>query len=267
MKKWRKGLLIGLAAVGLSTLGIQASDVLRGLESNMLGSVIDSGGPCGPHAEQLLLGGRTLCIDTYEASPGDTCPHTAVSGQTDTANNVISQSCIPVTEPEREPWRYVSLTEAQQLCARTGKRLPTNEEWYKAVSGITNIGACVTDGDEPLLTGQAGCIAPLGTHDLVGNVWEWLDEEVTDGAYNQRSMPSSGYVIGVDTDGVVSATADQADSTFGDDYAWTNNDGVRAMIRGGFYGSGSDAGIYALNSAVDTNFRAVGVGFRCVKDL
>ena len=43
--------------------------------------------------------------------------------------------------------------------------------------------------------------------------------------------------------------------------------GVRGMIRGGFYGSGEDAGIFAQNMSVALDSRTAGIGFRCVKDL
>lgn len=259
---------MSLGAVALSTLGIQASDMLRGIEGNMLGSLMESGGPCGEGAVQLLLGARSLCVDVYEASPGELCPHNAIAGESDTLNNMTAASCVPVSEAGVQPWRYVSFTQAQQLCARSGKRLPTNEEWYKAVSGLSDVSTCAIDtSGSPLLTGEAKCASPLGVHDLVGNVWEWIDEEVIDGTYNERELPPEGYVSAVDTDGVVSVTDSRPNEEYGDDYAWTKETGVNVMIRGGFYGSRSDAGLYAINSSLDTNFRTAGVGFRCVRDL
>ena len=54
---------------------------------------------------------------------------------------------------------------------------------------------------------------------------------------------------------------------FGEDYALTNSLGVFGMIRGGFYGGGSDAGTFAQNLAVPLDLRTTGVGFRCVQDL
>ena len=163
----------------------------------------------------------------------------------------------------------MSLTQAQQLCARVGKRLPTNEEWYKTVSGFTDHSSCVMRSQSalPQLTGTASCVTPSGVHDMIGNVWEWVDEEVVDGNYNDRELPQSGYVSLVDTDGVVLATAEEAATEFGNDYAWTQHSGVRGIIRGGFYGSGEDAGIFAQNLSVPLDFRTSGVGFRCVKDV
>ena len=39
------------------------------------------------------------------------------------------------------------------------------------------------------------------------------------------------------------------------------------MIRGGFYGSEDDAGLYTANTSVETSFASQGVGFRCVEDI
>lgn len=269
MKKWHKGLVIGLGALVLSTLGIQASDLLQGVDSNMLGLVNTADGPCSAGSVILLLGERSLCVDVYEASLSENCSVGRVVSQIDTETALSDPACVPESKPEKDPWAYVSLTEAQQLCARVGKRLPTNEEWYKAVSGFGDQSTCVTKkgNSSPLPTGTVNCVSPLGVHDLIGNVWEWIDDEVVDGIYNNRQLPESGYVSEVDRDGVVSVTEQSAVSAFGDDYAWTNDRGVRAIIRGGFYGSGDDAGIYSQNLAVSTNFRTAGVGFRCVKDI
>jgi len=217
---------------------------------------------------QLLLGDRALCVDTYEASPGEDCPHQDPNNVIASQENVSTGSCQPVTQPDAAPWRFVSYTDAQQLCARVGKRLPNNDEWYRAVSGIAADAPCVLGGQgSPEPTGTANCVSPLGAHDLIGNVWEWVDAEVVEGVYNDRTLPLDGYVTAVDGDGVVSETSQRPQSDFGEDYAWTSTDGVTGMIRGGFYGSGTDGGIFSLNSSIATNFRATGIGFRCVRDI
>ncbi len=176
---------------------------------------------------------------------------------------------MPESKPDVTPWRFVSLTQAQQLCARAGKRLPTNDEWYRAVSGSTDTASCAIDtGGSPVPTGSSSCIAPSGVHDMVGNVWEWIDETVTDGRYDERTLPASGYVSLVDAEGVVvSTTANEPSAEFGEDYAWVDETGLRGILRGGFYGSGADAGVFAQNLSVPLDFRSAGVGFRCVKDI
>lgn len=263
--------MIGLGAVVLSTVAIQASDMVRGIEGNLAGLTIESaGGVCGPGAVQMLLGSHALCIDTYEASASPECPYVTPGSQTETQENANESTCTPQSKSEVMPWRFVSLTQAQQFCARVGKRLPTNEEWYKIVSGFSAQSSCVIDSgnSEPSLTGStASCVTPAGVHDVVGNVWEWIDEEVSGGMYNNRTLPQTGYVSVVDSDGIVVETNTSGLIEYGEDYAWTSSEGVKGVIRGGFYGSGQDAGIFAQNLSVPLDFRSTGVGFRCVRDI
>lgn len=271
MNKLHKSILVGIGAVVLSTVAIQASDMLRGIEGNLSGLAIESeGGVCGVGAVEILLGSHALCVDTYEASASLECPHQTPNSQTETQENANESACKPQSKSEMMPWRFVSLTQAQQFCGRVGKRLPTNEEWYKVVSGFTDQSSCVTQSgkSEPNTTGStASCVTPAGVHDMVGNVWEWIDEEVTSGTYNDRVLPQEGYVSLVDSDGVVVETQNSGLQEYGNDYAWTSSDGVKGVIRGGFYGSGDDAGIFSQNLSVPLDFRATGVGFRCVKDI
>ena len=71
----------------------------------------------------------------------------------------------------------------------------------------------------------------------------------------------------VDNNGVVVETGSEPNTTFGEDYAWINKNGVFGIIRGGFYGGESDAGIFSQNLAVPFDLRTTGLGFRCVKDI
>ena len=189
--------------------------------------------------------------------------------QVETQENANVLTCQPESKPNAMPWRFVSLTQAQQFCARAGKRLPTNDEWYKAVSGTVDVSMCATNtGGSPVTTGSASCMTPSGIHDMVGNVWEWIDETITEGSYDSRTLPVSGYVALVDAKGVVVETQpDTPNIEFGEDYAWVDAEGVRGILRGGFYGSGDDAGMFAQNLSVPLDFRSAGVGFRCVKDI
>lgn len=269
MKRWHKSLIVVIGALVLSTVAIQASDVFRGVSGGLSGLVIESEGVCGAGETLVLLGSHSLCVDVFEASAGESCPHQDPANQLETQNNANQASCLPATEKEVTPWRFVSYTQAQQFCARAGKRLPTNEEWYKIASGIAGESTCVIDtkSDTPSQTGSAQCVTPSGVYDMVGNVWEWIDGQVQEGVYDGRNLPPSGYVSLVDRDGVVIETRQSAEEEFGADYAQTSALGVLGIIRGGYYQSGSDAGIFAQNLSVPLDLKASGVGFRCVKDM
>lgn len=267
MKKLYISGFVGVGALVLSTLAIQAGDLLRGIDTNLSGLAIESEGVCGPGATQLLLGDRALCIDVYEASASAQCPVSDPRNPAETQQNANEFACGPQSVSGAIPWRFVSLTQAQQLCARVGKRLPTNEEWYRAASGLADDTSCVVDGSSAGQTGTSNCVTPSGVHDMIGNVWEWVDEQVVDGVYDGRALPPDGYVALVDTEGVAIETSRDASEEFGKDYAWTSESGVRGMLRGGFYGSGEDAGIYIQNMEVPLDHKTAGVGFRCVKDI
>ncbi len=266
MKALPKSILVGVGALIISTLGIQASDELAGVSGRLSGLVLESQGVCGLHEVPILFGSHSVCMDVYEASPHTSCPYEQIKSEVDTQVNIGAEACRAHSAPSLDPWKYVTYTEAQQLCARAGKRLPTNEEWYKVALGQTELDACFLSQTLEL-TGTANCVTNTGVHDVVGNVWEWMDDTVTDGTYKDRSLPESGYITLVDSDGVVLTTHTEPDARFGEDYAWVNSTGVQGIIRGGFYGSGEDGGIFSQNIAVPLNFSAVGVGFRCVRDI
>ena len=267
MKKWHKTTLVILGAVIFSTVAIQASDVLRNIDGNLAGMAIESQDPCGAGAVLVNLGSGALCVDQYEASTGELCPVSSPATQVQTQENMNEIECAAVSEQKMQPWRYVSLAQAQQLCARTGKRLPNNDEWYALASSITDQSGCIVAGNGPDATGSELCVTPAGVYDMIGNLWEWIDGEVYDGHYNERPLPESGYVQVVDSDGVIVETSSAGSDEYGDDYATTNLSGVRGILRGGFYGSGDDAGLYAQNISVPLDSKTPGVGFRCVKSI
>ena len=267
MKKWHKSALVIIGAVVFSTVAIQASDILRNIDGNLAGMAIESQSVCGPGAVQITLGSGSLCVDTFEASAGESCPIVSPGANTQTQENMNEYECNAVSVQSASPWRYVSLAQAQQLCGRSGKRLPTNDEWHALVSSMGDQSECIVDGKGPGKTGGTECVTQSGIYDMVGNVWEWIDGEVYAGQYNQRPLPESGYVQTVDSDGIVVTTSSAGSEEYGDDYATVNLTDVRGILRGGFYGSGNDAGLYAQNISVALDFKAPGIGFRCVKSI
>ncbi len=267
MAKWHKVALVIGGAVVLSTVAIQASDVLRGINGNMAGMAIDASNPCGSGALQVNLSTGSMCVDIFEAASSPSCPRITPKNMQDTQDNLNEGTCTVVSEKAREAWRFVSLAQAQQLCARAGKRLPSNAEWYALAVAQTDQSSCVLKRSNPEPTGAANCTTAAGVHDIIGNIWEWVDGQVIEGQFDGRTLPPSGYVSIVDTTGIVVETGTTPVVDYGEDYAKTAATGVYGIIRGGFYGSESDGGIFAQNLSVPLDLKTDGVGFRCVKSL
>ena len=267
MRPTLRGLVIGVGALVISSLGLQASDWAQNVDTNLsalLGSTATVA--CQPGMVSVNVGGSLLCVDQYEATAADRCPVMEPQSVTDTSINLLETECRAISVPDRMPWRFVSLSEAQQLCARNDKRLPTNEEWYRIALTQADNETCVIEAGAAVPTGVVECRTESGVHDLVGNVWEWVDGAVTDGRYAGRPLPPSGYVTVVDNDGVVLETEQEPRALYGADYAWTSEMGTFGIIRGGYFESGDDAGLYAQNLSVPFDLRTKGVGFRCVHD-
>ena len=262
-----KVIVVVLGAITFSTLGIFAADTIRGIDGNLAQLVGSKSQSDCPSGMTLLSGGDfRICVDIYEASPSSNCPHPILNNTIESERNVTASGCTAASVKGSVPWAYVSLSQAQRACASAGKRLPLPSEWYRLALGAETK-TCVTDKSAAGKTGESECIASSGTYDAVGNMWEWVDAQVTNNEYKGRVLPESGFVTGVDTDGVAISTEGASSELYGDDYFWSKTEGVFGIIRGGFYGSGSDAGLYTLNASVPTNFAAQGVGFRCVKDV
>lgn len=271
MRKWFKTAAVIVGAVVLSTLGISASDTLEGVSGTLVGMVAGTErvAGCGEDAVLLTVDGRRLCVDRFESSPASLCPNKAPRNVQDTEQNLGNSSCKPVSVKDVDPWRFVNLSQAQRACALAGKRLLGNGEWYRAALGTPGGNECnVNDSGAqgPQKTKESSCVSGAGAYDMVGNVWEWTDESVLSGMYRDRDLPQTGYVASVDADGVAVSVGEREDLLYGEDYHWTNKEGVRGMLRGGFYGSGKDGGIYSINASVEPSFASAGVGFRCVRD-
>lgn len=269
--------LVVVATIILTTLSINAADHFGSLKESLLGSVASSGTPkCSAGMVLVPFGERDFCIDMYENSPGKNCSYMDPANNEQTRINIEDVDCVPVSVAAASPWRNIARHQAESACARAGKRLPTNKEWYRAALGTPdppndwgstgcNLGKNSASLPDP--TGSRDrCVSSVGAFDMVGNVWEWVDGSVTLGQYGNRTVPSSGFVTSVDSDGVPVVTAANTDPAFNDDYFWADaSQGVSGMIRGGYWGIDSDAGLYAINTVIPPTFTGTGAGFRCVK--
>jgi hypothetical protein len=259
-------LFIVFVTLLVTTLGVGASDVWQGASNSLLAQLLGKDQPTGcPSGMSPLATSLTFsCIDTYEASPGNACVVRDVTSAEGTMGNIADTACVPVSVVGSIPWRFITRAEAMTACAKAGKRLPTALEWYHASLG-TNAATCNIQGGTVFATGaKNACRAASGIYDSVGNLWEWVSDDVMQGAYQNRPLPKSGYVVQVDTGGVATVTSEQsASSTSG--YLWSEREGAFGMLRGGFYASASDADVVTLQAATTPNFSGAAIGFRCVQ--
>ncbi len=204
------------------------------------------------------------CVDQYEVSPSAACPYQSVLNRAYNHANLEQPDCVPVSRAAAEPWRFVSREEARLLCAKAGKRLPDAREWYE-YSITAAVAKCNVAGGSVTPSGQyAECVTTDGVYDTVGNVWEWVGDDILLGEYEGRPLPPSGYITSVDKGGVAASTTQAAPETFLG-YLWSEPGPVSGMLRGGFYGIKDDAAVFTLQANLDPAFAGAAIGFRCVQ--
>jgi formylglycine-generating enzyme required for sulfatase activity len=261
--------IVIVCTVVITSFSIDAADTLRGRSGTLLSNALSSQKDLCPTGMVHLSGTTFSCVDAYEDSPSPSCAAQRTTNTLDTRSNMDDTHCIPQSAPEAQPWVFVAYHQAVELCARAGKRLPTNNEWYKFSAGTPDSDACTINQSAlstPHVDGQ--CINAFGVHDAIGNAWEWIDAVVKDGVYDGHAVPDSGYVTATDDHGVATLTSQtNADPSFHEDYFWSEKSGEFGMLRGGFYGSGKDGGLYSIQAKTPLSFSSGAVGFRCVKDI
>lgn len=270
MRKWVKNsarfLMVTVGIILLTSLSIDATDMLRGSQS-ALGILADRAtGDC-PEGMVVVEGGeQRFCIDQYEAGVGENCPIPKPGVAVESAQNLNDSACAPISREEVVPWTNVAKHQAEALCARAGKRLPTATEWYVSALGTPDSDSCNIDG---MLqeTQPSDCRSGAGVYDMVGNAWELVSTVVIDGAVEDRTLASQGYISSIDGAGFPIESSDKADPIFNDDYVWTEPEGEYAVMRGGYYGGGADSGVYTFHAKINLNFSSNAIGFRCAKTI
>ncbi len=277
MKKFLKSFVFGILAVLLASIGIDAADHYDNMSQSVLGRIFfGKSSPCPDDMVFVSNDSGGFCIDKFENSASKTCNNQSISSQLDTAENLNQADCYPVSKKGKEPWKYISQSQAKLACAKAGKRLPTNKEWYEASLGVPDPISDWSKDDcqvaknwsaHPGLTGSGkNCVSSFGAYDMIGNVWEWVDGEIENGKFMGKNLPKSGYVVEVDKNGIAINTANGADVNFNKDYFWLKSKGIRGMARGGYWDNAEKAGIYSMYLVSPTSYAGVGIGFRCVKD-
>lgn len=266
--KWGRITLVVIGALVITALGIDAADTFTGSRGTLLSQVIGTkDGEC-PHGMAAVATLPSLsCVDMYEVSPGGSCPEQSPENVLSSLRNIEDAACIPDSKKDGTPWRYVTRDQAMQACARTGKRLPTSAEWYTLSLGMTRVHeSCNINSRQVANTGfHPECVSPIGAYDMVGNVWEWVSDDVIDGKYHEQTLPEKGFVTQVDSGGMATLTGSEANELFGSDYFWAQQSGAFGIIRGGYYDSGTDAGVYTVHADTLPTTAGAGIGFRCVQ--
>ncbi|MFM2374765.1 MAG: hypothetical protein RLZZ234_760 [Candidatus Parcubacteria bacterium] len=251
----------------MTSLAIDAADTLTGKGGTLLSSVVGSRAAECPRGMVPVAGVTFSCADAYEVSAAPSCPHVTIGSALDTQANIDTTECQSQSAAESLPWVYVTREQARTLCARRGARLPTSAEWYQLALGARDSkGVCNTTGGSVATAGAfPSCVTESKLYDLIGNVWEWTIDDVIDGVWNGRSLPPTGYVTQVDQSGVAVVTGAVTEASFYNDYFWSSTHGAFGMMRGGFYGSQDDAGVYALHAETLPTTAGAAIGFRCVQ--
>lgn len=260
-----KGVGVVVGAVVLTTFTIDATDSFSTSQTAL--SILARNATeetCPSGTTLLTLASGEVCMDIYENSPSLDCPHQRLQSLVATEENLAAAACTAESKPDAAPWVFATYHQAKALCAQRGMQLPSQYEWYEASIG-TREGGCNIDGSLKLTGASRDCMSSFGIADAIGNVWEWVEGEVSEGVYNGRPYPDEGYVTDVDTAGVPTVTGDNPSTLYGNDYAWSATEGTFAMMRGGYFGSGEDAGIFAVHANIAPSFASAATGFRCVK--
>ncbi|MEX0931674.1 MAG: SUMF1/EgtB/PvdO family nonheme iron enzyme [Candidatus Paceibacterota bacterium] len=265
--------IVLLSAV-ITSMSIFAGDYVTG--ERLSATVANSNNACPVNMVFVPTDSGGFCIDMFERSVGDACIYTNPANSIQTGQNLQIDTCESVVLKGRVTWVNVTRTQASRLCARSKLRLPSSREWFLASLGTPDTGTPYTENDcnlnrnwgirEVGATGSGEmCVSSFGAYDMTGNVWEWVDDDVVNGVLGNITLPESGYVDGVTSSGIPFTSSTSANELYGQDYFWSPREPVTAVMRGGFYGSGSDGGVFAVNAEAISSFSSVGIGFRCVQ--
>jgi len=220
-----------------------------------------------------------LCVDTYEASvweipAGNTGLIKKIHKGTATLANLTAggtqrglgttddypcnddgndcSTIYAVSIAGVKPSANLTWFQAQQACANAGKRLLRDGEWQMAAAGTPDPGdadngstTCNTTGTGPVNTGsRSNCASRWGAFDMVGNVWEWVEDWV----------PLSTNCV----DELFGGTGDYNCLA-----GASTSAGPGALIRGGDFDDGTSVGVFAIYGLHQPSYAADGIGLRC----
>ena len=245
-------------------------------------------------ANDIMVPVGDLCVDKYEASVWSTAtggtqygvdgtadyPATCGNGLTGTGQGCTTGAGdVPIyarSVSGVKPSTSLTWFQANIACTNAGKHLLTNAEWQAAAAGTPDPGtgaaspACKVDSTPDAasaLTGErTACVSGYGVENMVGSVFEWVADW---GQYGQISQGT--YVAWADG---TATTTHWPDAGYGADGSWnvagrTSNGAAwvsgmpGAVVRGGSWGGGANAGVFAFHASDGPSGWSGSIGLRC----
>ncbi|MFH1725285.1 MAG: hypothetical protein ABII00_11790 [Elusimicrobiota bacterium] len=227
------------------------------------------------------------CVDKYEGSVWATptggtqygastddypCSDNGTDCPAGAANPIYARSVSGVT-----PARQITWFQANIACTNVNKELLPNRIWQAAAAGTPDPGAsgtapdCMTASSNtgPGVTGTGtNCLSAYGAENMIGSLWEYVGEWGTAAAGVSNSTDNAivewdGAYSGYNND-VMKNVGGQVYTQYGSPVSldWVTGM-VTAVIRGGFWGEGTGAGVFALGALVSPSHWKYYIGFRC----
>jgi formylglycine-generating enzyme required for sulfatase activity len=170
-----------------------------------------------------------------------------------------SPGVYALSVPGVRPTTCTSWFQASQACRLSGKRLLRSDEWQDAAAGTPDPGLA-DDGVTTCNTtrpnsstdlvpagSRAKCRSTWGVFDMIGNAQEWV----------------------ADWGALVDACSGNWSDQLGSDLACVGAPGratlPSALVRGGSFLDGENAGVFNVRGDFDPWFADAGTGFRCAR--